>query len=200
MPDPTDTQDLIEEVAEGVSHQALIDQILDPPAEWVDAQGRFFSPWIERGSDGIPRTVPVPTLADMKGMSVGDLASTCERYGYVDSIDARVDMNKEFLRRFNIGEGDPRWGPEMDRLRDKQQVAMLGHTRRLATRHETLRGSGGDLNARFVYINESAEPCDECAPLGGTEMTYREFAENGMLPGDRCLGGDNCLCTLMRVG
>jgi len=199
MVDPTDTQDLIEEVAEGAAHQALIDQILNPPAEWVDERGRFFSPWIERGSDGIPRTVPVPSLQDMKGMSVGDLASTCERYGYVDSIDARVDMNKEFLRRFNIGPTDSRYGFEMDRLKDKQQIAMLGQTRRLATRHETLRSIDGNLNQKLVYINESSEPCDECAPLGGQEGTYQEFAQNGMLPGDRCLGGDNCLCTTMRV-
>jgi len=199
MPDPLDTQDLIEEVAEGAAHQALIDQILDPPAEWVDAQGRFFSPWIERGSDGIPRTVPIPTLADMKGMSVGDLASTCERYGYVDTIDARVDMNKEFLRRFNIGEylpngkKDPRWDAELKRLRDKQQVAMLGHTRRLTQSHEGLRAIGGNLDQRIAYICESSEPCDGCAPFCGREGTYREFVQNGWMPGDNCYGELNCL-------
>ncbi len=200
MPDPTDIPELIEDAADEVARLGLLESILNPPGDSMDAQGRFYSPWIERGGTGIPRSVPMPTMQQMRGMDTGQLTGVMERYGYVDSIDARIDMNKEFLRRFNIGPKDSRYGFEMDRLKGKQQIAMLGQTRRLAQRHEGLSAIDGNVNQRMIYINESSEPCDECDPLGGTEGTYREFAENGMLPGDRCLGQDNCLCTVMRIG
>ena len=188
-----------DEAAAAAAEAEAVRWILDPPGDEMGVDGRFYSPWIERGSTGIPQSVPMPSMAEMRNMDAGQLSGVMERYGYVDSIDARIDMNKEFLRRFNINKGDARWDDEMARLKDKQQIAMLGQTRRLATRHETLRSIDGKLNQKMVYINESSEPCDECAPLGGQEGTYQEFAQNGMLPGDRCLGGDNCLCTTMRV-
>jgi hypothetical protein len=188
-----------DEAAAEAARLAILDRVLNPPGEEMGADGRFYSPWIERGSDGIPKSVSMPSMQEMRNMNAGQLSGVMERYGYVDSIDARIDMNKEFLRRFNIGPKDPRYALEMDRLAGKQNIAMLGETRRLAQRHEGLRAIGGNLDQGVVYINESSEPCEECEPLGGTEGTYREFVENGMLPGDRCLGQGNCLCTVMAV-
>jgi len=167
--------------------------VLNPPGDSMDAQGRFFSPWIERGSDGVPHSVPMPSMDAMRKMTAGQLNGLSERYGYVPTMENAIDVNKGYLSRFNINKGDPNWGREMDKLKENQQRAMLAHTRRLTQRHEGLTAIGGNLDQRITYICESSEPCDGCAPLCGIEGTYREFVENGTMPSDQCDGEGNCL-------
>jgi len=200
MPQIDDLDDLLEQAADESTRIALLDSVLNPPGDSMDAQGRFFSPWIERGSDGIPTSVPMPTLAEMKGMTVGQLNGISERYGYVDTPDSAIDINKGYLARYNISKStDPaKYAREMDRLVANNQRAMLGHTRRLAQRHEQLSAIGGNVNQRVMIINESDEPCEECEPLGGLEDTYRNLVANNQIPDEVCLG--SCMCTVMRVG
>ncbi len=173
---------------------------LIPPGVSFDDRGRMFSPFIERGSDNVPRAVNVPTAAQLKGMSTGQLTSVANRFGYSNTIDEQMRIHGGFLNRFGIMQGDPRWDAEMSNLQGNIKRSLVGHTRQLAQRHETLSAIDGKTNTEMIYINESAEPCEECEPLGGTEGTYAWFVESGNLPGDRCLGGANCLCTLSAVG
>ena len=197
MPELESTTDLIEASAEEASHTALLDSILNPPGESMGPDGRFYSPWIERGSDGVPRSVAMPSLPDMRGMTTGQLNGVCERYGYVSTWDTDVDINKGYLARYNISKSaDPaKYAREMERLRVNNQRAMLGHTRRLAQRHEQLSAIGGNLDQKIMIINESSEPCSECEPLGGLVDTYRNLVANNQIPDEVCEG--SCMCALM---
>lgn len=179
---------------------SLLDSVLNPPGDFMGPTGTFYSPWIERGSDGVPKSVPMPSMADMRGMDAGQLSGICERYGYVPTWDNQIDVNKGFLARYNISKSaDPeKYAREMGRLADNNKRAMLGHTRRLAQRHETLSAIDGNVNQRMMIINESDEPCEECEPLGGVEDTYRNLVADGKIPDEVCLG--SCMCTMMAVG
>jgi hypothetical protein len=199
MPELETAADLIDSAAEEAARISLLDSVLNPPGDSI-VDGKFYSPWIERGSDGVPRSVPVPSLADMRGLTTGQLNSVCERYGYVNTWDSQVDINNGYLARYNISKAaDPlKYDREMARLTENNQRAMLGHTRRLAQRHEQLSALDGNVNQRVLIINESDEPCEECDPLGGLEDTYRNLVANNQIPDEVCLG--SCMCTLMRVG
>lgn len=180
-----------------VDYNTLI-ALFAPHMGW-DVTGAVSSPFIERGANNVPTSLPMPTAAQMKSMSTGDLYGLCHRYGYVDTPENQMQMAGKWLEKFPATTGDPeRYKRAMERLKKDMRPAVLGSSRRLAERHGTLRAIDGDTQTPMMYINESSEPCEECDPLGGTEGTYAEFASNGMLPGDRCLGGSNCLCTTMR--
>jgi len=197
-------EDLVDTAAEHAAQVALLDSVMNPPGDWMDDRGRFYSPWIERGSDGVSKSVQMPTIQDMCGMTAGELNTVCERYGYVPTWESEIDVQKGYLARYNIGpklpngKPDPRYAREMARLTENNQRAMLGHTRRLAIRHETLRALEGNIDQRVMIINESDNPCPECEPLGGIEDTYRNLVANNQIPDEVCLGA--CMCTLMRVG
>ena len=171
-----------------------------PSVTW-EPSGAINSPVIERGSDNIPRSVPLPSKAQMKSLSLGQMYDLSSSYGYIDTPENRVQAADAYLRGFGYDPSDKaRWNRAMARLRENMRPAMLGTSRRMATRHETLRAVDGNLSQEMIYINEADEPCEECDPLGGMIKTYAEFIDDGDLPSDRCLGGSNCLCTLMRVG
>jgi len=127
-------------------------------------------------------------------MTTGQLNGICERYGYTETWDSTIDINKGYLARYNISKSkDPaKYAREMERLRVNNQRAMLGHTRRLAQRHEQLSAIDGNLDQRMMIINESDEPCPECEILGGLVDTYRNLVANGQIPDEVCLGACQC--------
>lgn len=176
----------------------ILIQSYAPAAGW-DVAGRFHSPALERGADGIPTNIPLPTPAEMKDLSTGQLYDLSSRYGYIDPLENRVAIAQSRLASFNIRPGDARYANAMAKLEEDMKPALLGNARKMATRHETLRAVNGNMDQTMVYLNESDEPCEECEPLGGMEKTYSEFVADGDMPADRCLGGSNCLCTLMAV-
>jgi hypothetical protein len=200
MPEIEDVTELLEQAGDELDGTILLDSVLNPPGDSMGPTGTFYSPWIERGSDGVPHSVPMPTMADMRRMTTGELSGVCERYGYTTTWDNAIDVNKGYLARFNISKSaDPaKYAREMKRLKVNGQRAMLGHTRRLAQRHEQLSAIDGNVNQRMMIINESDEPCEECEPLGGYEDTYRNLVADGKIPDEVCLG--SCMCTMMRVG
>lgn len=170
-------------------------ELFSPSTYW-DVSGSFYSPALERGGDNVPALVELPSKADMLSLSTSELYSVGTRYGYI----APAEMRIQHLEGFNLRPGDPRYERAMERLKANMRPAILGNARRMATRHETLRSVNGNTKQRMIYLNESAEPCEECEPLGGTEKTYAEFVTDGDLPGDRCLGVNYCLCTAMATG
>ena len=164
--------------------------------------GRYYSPYIERGADNIPRKVPVPTAAEIRGMSTAERWRVMNRYGWAPTVENEMDAQRRFLERFNITEADDpeRFAREMDRLEGAQKKQhLLATSRRSMERHETLVALDGDMTKDTTYINEGDDPCEECEPLDGDIMPYAERVSAGLMPGDRCLGGDLCLCVLMVV-
>ena len=200
MPTELDnTEELLEQAADEAGRLSLLESVLNPPGDSMGPDGQFYSPWIERGSTGVPTSVPMPSLAQMRGMDTGQLSGLCERYGYTPTWESQIDINNGYLARYNISPSIDKahYDREMARLMENNQRAMLGHTRRLAQRHEQLAALDGNVNQRVMIINESAEPCEECEPLGGLEDTYRNLVANNQIPDEVCLGA--CMCTVMAV-
>jgi hypothetical protein len=176
-------------------------QDLIPSLPWFDEAGRYYSPFIERGADGTPESVPIPSLEDMRGLAPDELAAVAGRFGWIDTWDARMDAASTQLAAFGYDPGrDPAaYDRAMQRMVTNSERALLGVSRRLSQRYETTAALDGDMTKTMIYVNESATPCDECERLGGTVKTYAEFVADGDLPGDRCLGGNNCMCALVEL-
>ena len=169
-----------------------------PSLPWVDEAGRFYSPFIERGQDGDVASVPIPSLEDLNKLSADELAVVAGRFGWQDTWDNKLSAMDEQLRAFGYDPGNPEaYARAMGRMQVSEEKALLGVARRMSQRYETLEAMGGDLDKMMIYVNESVTPCEECERLGGMVKTYREFLADGDMPGDRCLGGNNCMCALM---
>jgi len=162
--------------------------------------GRFYSPYIERGNDNVPRSVPMPSAADLRGMDTDARYEALSRLGYIKPAEQEMDMQRRYLERFNITKDDPRFDEEMKRLGGAERKQhLLAASRRAMERQETMVALDGDTSKDTIYLNEGDDPCEECEPLDGEIMPYAERVAEGKMPGDRCLGGDLCLCVLMVV-
>lgn len=131
---------------------------------------------------------------------IATFAKLYDAYTGSSPIDERQAADR-WLGRFNITADDPRYQAEFDRLVADGTSArsVLAEERRIAERAELLHTTGGNLDANCVYVNEGPNPCEECLEIGGVEMSLSDFAAEGMMPGDRCLGGDNCRCILVPI-
>lgn len=161
---------------------------------------------VEQGPAGeIVRINPVASdiLQSFNGKDpeqVAKLNRLFDTYTGRDPIDARR-ATARWLERFDISKNDPRYEAEFNRLLDAgaSNRAVLAEARRAGERSELLWASDGNLDENMVYVCEGDNPCPECLELGGEEMTLAEFENAGMMPGDRCLGGDNCKCVLIPI-
>jgi len=103
-------------------------------AEYQDiGGGRYYSPLIERGSDNVPRSVSVPTAAELRGMSTAERYATMTRYGWIDPADKEIELQRAYLSRFDITPAsDPeKFRREMRRLAEAESKPhLLGAARR----------------------------------------------------------------------
>lgn len=156
--------------------------------------------------DGKLRSIRPLAANELDGYDPSDPAQVAKlsriftAYTGKSPIDAR-EATAKWLTRWNIMRDDPRFDREFDRLISEgaSNRAVLAEARRAGERSELLTATGGNLGVNAIYVNEGDDPCEECLVLGGEEMTLQEFENNGMMPGDRCLGGDNCKCILIPI-
>ena len=149
------------------------------------------------------RPLPADAIATFNPRDPRDVAALSriyELYTGRTGIDERHAAAR-WLDRFSITPDDPRYAAEFDRLIEAgaSSRAVLAEQRRIAERTELLHMTGGDLHAHVIYVNEGPNPCPECAALGGEVGTLAEMQAAHNMPGDRCLGGDNCLCQLIPI-
>jgi len=163
----------------------------------LDEYGRVWSPAVTRGSEQMPRSVPLPSPVEMRQMDTAELSAVLTHYGAETGLDASRQYAARYLDRFDITPDDPRWGVEMERLLDQSsRRPVLAAARRSSERYETLLAAGGDMDVDTTYLAEGDNPCDECLPLAGSVMPLGERIAEGLMPGDRCLGKDLCQCGL----
>jgi hypothetical protein len=131
---------------------------------------------------------------------IAKLNQIYEAYTGKTPVDARR-ATARWLERFNIPKSDPRYQAEFDRLIEQgaSNRAVLAEARRMGERQELLTLTDGELEVNVVYIAEGDAPCPECLALGGTEGPLSMFMEENLMPGSRCLGGDNCKCQLVVI-
>jgi hypothetical protein len=154
---------------------------------------------------GTPKFISVPTPDYIRTIKPTDERGLEELHRYLsvyglDNPQTLRDFESQYLRRFGITPESERY---KDALKDLGETysdrVAVAEARRNAQVTETVAGLDGDMQKRCVYINDGPEPCDRCAELNGEEMTYAEFVAHGALPGDRCRGGDNCMCILQPI-
>jgi hypothetical protein len=52
----------------------------------------------------------------------------------------------------------------------------------------------------WITSGDADTICENCLPNDGEIMSYKErSATYGKMPGDNCLGGDMCMCSLVPV-
>ena len=179
----------------------MTSETIQTALEGVDERGRYYSPYIARGDDMVPASVGIPGVEEMRGLSDVELAQVAHRFGGSPDIRASLAESESFLKNFNVMPGDDGYAAAMLRLEADSRRVLLGRARQAAQRYETMIVTGGDLTGkRLIVVNESAEPCDACAPLGGRVGTYAELAADNALPWDVCEGGTLCQCCVVEYG
>jgi len=115
-------------------------------------------------------------------------------YGLEDPNVLR-QFETQYLARFDITTSNPRYLEALEQLgtESNQQRVLVAQARRTAQRAELIEATGGDFSTNVIYVNDD-DPCDPCESLNGLEGPLSQFEANNEMPGDVCLGGDNCRC------
>ena len=172
---------------------------------FIDEQGRQQSPMLERGATGIPSVIPTPTIEDLKSFKFDNEADQAamsrmlEQFG-LGGPDQLINGARARLERFNLTPDNPGYERELELLQTTESgKVLLGQSRRVAQRYETLTSVDGNINQNCIRVPEGDEPCEACLPLAGLEQPLAEFIANNQMPGDQCLGGDACLCQVYPI-
>ena len=170
--------------------------------DYVDAQGRQFSPFIERGVDQVPVRFPMPDADALRAMGTADtktLNTVLERYGLVNTSDVLIEQQSKLFERFNANAGSAIYDTQLKTLRaDMEGKALLAQSRRVSQQYETLVLVDGDLSVECLYVTESDNPCPGCAALAGERGTAAQLQAGGVWPGAQCYAADLCVCQIMR--
>ena len=163
-------------------------------------------PRVELDDQGKPVFIETVSADELRRIKPTDVDALADLYNYLDvysldNLNERRKFEEQYLARFNLTPDNPRYADALAQLASESnsQRVMVAQARRAAQVTETNTMLGGETAKKCVYINDGPDPCDNCLALNGLEKTYAEFANDGELPGDRCLGGDNCLCILVPI-
>jgi len=175
-------------------------KLLEELNDYVDAKGRQYSPFIERGVDQAPARVPMPDADDLRAFGTSDTAelnTVIERYGLSNTPDAMLEQQSKLLERFNATAGTQLYDTQLTTLKEGMEGrVLLAQSRRVSQQYETLVLLDGDLNKLCIYVAEGDDPCDGCAPLAGEEGTAAQLKAEGIWPGEQCYGDGMCQCQI----
>ena len=166
-------------------------------------------PRVEIGSNGKPvfiEKIDPDVIKNLKPSNPDDVALAYQ-YRRIYNFESPSDIRKakiQYLSRFNITPDQPGYADAFLQLSEETNArkVLLANARRVSQKMQMIESSNGRLNQRAIYVNDNDDPdaiCPNCLSLGGTEETLEWFIQNNSQPGDRCLGGDNCLCILVPV-
>ncbi len=152
-------------------------------------------------ADAPPELVRLPSIADMKNMTTGELADVMEYYGVTGKSFAQMQTESigYVTRMTAYPPNSLEWDNAINNLIDTQSKrGMLGMTRRISERWSTLDTIDGNINHEMVWITEGDDGsrCDQCAARAGELYTYKEWTVRGLPGSGVCDGGDMCRCEL----
>jgi hypothetical protein len=178
-----------------------IASVLAPGQRFVEGVG-FESPGIERGVDGRPRAVRLPSLAALAGLPPEVLLLLAQQYGitlpwsvvHAQSLGRAAEMA-------TLPASIQAAGRIIDRHAATNARSALGLARNAQRRYQQAAAlDGAGENAQFIRISEGDEHvCDPCADLAGEIGTLEYHEEIGFPGAASCDGRDNCRCTLTPV-
>jgi len=176
---------------------------------YVDpVSGKAYSPYITRGSNNVPRTIPrMPTADDLRNVDhntpegMEAISLVLHRFGLFSTPAAALESHASSLDRFTgLTSGTANFEAETLRMAQAESGRrMLGQARKVSQRYETLSNLQGNMQQNVMYVCEGDDPCDGCLPLAGTEGPYSRMVADSIVPTEQCLGGDLCMCQLVPV-
>ena len=170
--------------------------------------GKAYSPYITRGSNNVPRTIPrMPTADDLRNVDhntadgMEAISLVLHRFGLFPTPAAAMESHASSLDRFTgLTSGTANFDDETLRMAQAESGRrMLGQARKVSQRYETLSNLQGDMTQEVMYVCEGDDPCKGCLPLAGKSGPYRVMVAAGRVPSERCFGGDLCMCQLVPV-
>jgi hypothetical protein len=140
----------------------------------------------------------------MSDLELSELNEVLRAYKVTMPWSDYVADTKQYLRRMTtLNARTNAFNDELDRLLDGTSVKgarmMAKYTERSASWNYAAQGRVA--TQKFIWITEEDERlCDVCADAAGTEGTLAEIADSQFgLPGQACLGGNECRCELVAI-
>jgi hypothetical protein len=166
-------------------------------------------PRVEIGANGKPtfiETIDPDVLKNLLPSNPDDMA-LLYKYRRLYNYESPTDIRKskiQFLARFNITPDQPGYADAFLQLSEEvnSNKVLVGNARRVSQKMQMVESANGSNEQEAIYINDNDDPdgiCANCLALGGTQETIQWFVDNNAMPGDRCLGGDSCLCILVPI-
>jgi len=146
-------------------------------------KGKFISPRLVRDEFGVPMQLKTPSLAQLKGLSPGQLSLVAQRYGLEKPWSAMVaDGTQRMSGLASLPPGTAQFGDIIDRAVKPMANAQLGRARDSMRRYQQIAALDGDINTNLVRVDEGDDDvCESCDSLSGMEGTIADF--QGEMPG-----------------
>lgn len=159
-----------------------------------DAGNKLLAPSMQRYGGPVPKLEPLPSLVELRGLSIADLGAVLDRYGITEPWPQQRVAQVGYLARVSkIPYDSPRFKAELQRLLDFQTKEGLLMAARRAN-HEYAKASFG-RDAKLIRICEDDDAsCENCIRLGGTIGTVEQQESVGWVGASSCDGGDRCRC------
>jgi len=166
--------------------------------KYTDANGKLIAPDLAVDAPMLDR---LPSASEMLSLSKADLLNYLQRFRVIDDWPRLVTEAQAYNARMSaLSPDSPDWEDQIRNLvSTESRRGLLGLTRRMSERYQTLEAMDGDPTTEFVRISEGdSAVCEVCQDLAGSIGTYAQHMQNA--PGAAsCLGGDYCRCVLVAV-
>lgn len=155
---------------------------------------QLFAPSIQRYGGPVPQLEPLPSLVDLKKLSVAELGNVLDKYGITEPWAQQRAAQVGYLSRMSkIPAGTPQFQAELERLLDFESKSGLLMAARRAN-HEYAKASFGPESKLIRICEDDEASCETCRKLGGTIGTVAEQEAIGWVGAASCDGGDRCRC------
>lgn len=163
-----------------------------------------YSGFVTISAGGTPIFKRLPTADEIKLILPTDPDGMKILFGFRTELGLQtpsqlMTAQAKYLESFNITPSNPLYQQQLANLSStvNSNRVLVATARRTTETAQTLTAIGGDFNHLVIRVAEGEEPCEMCEELNGETGTYSYFVANDLTPGSQCLGGSNCLCTLV---
>jgi len=177
-----------------------------PPATLDETGAHFISPSLSTG--GPPEQKRLPSLADMKDLSMAELQGIMDHYGVGTPWETLRGQTSDYVARMTeLKSGTRAFEREVNKLFDINNPngtiarrAALGMARRVDQTWSMLDAAGGDMQANFTWLTEFDDAvCPGCEDNGGVTQSMAAWIAEGLPGPSTCYGGSYCRCDLIRT-
>jgi hypothetical protein len=151
---------------------------------------------------GVPERFYLPSISDLRMLSIGELAELLERFGIAGGWPAMKASAAGYVQRMtSIPPGSEAFLSEIDALTDAASKRGALSLARGAYRDLQLyEAADGDPGSEFIWISEhDGSTCKRCLEREGDIDSLAGHARKGLPGPSVCEGGGYCRCQLVRI-